>query len=103
MNTHIFSGHIQLPEGMCFFSDNQIASIVMEIDMCSGQIVNCSLPENCCSHDESIEQAVRGKKIDTDFSRLVESIVDRVHGILKPSFMQSLNEILTCYLCVKGN
>jgi len=100
MNTHIFSGHAQLPEGTNLSVNHKLAAIVMEIDMDSGLILDSSVPIYCDLHSSVISEIVCGKNIDKDFSLIVDEINERVHSLSTRALITSLQVIYNRYLLV---
>ncbi len=101
MNTHIFSGHAQLPEGTNLSVNHRLATIVLEIDMESGQIVDSSIPIYCDLHSDVISEIVCGKNIEKDISVIIDEINERVHSLSTKALISSIQVVYNRYILVK--
>lgn len=101
MNTHIFSGHAQLPEGTNLSVNHKLATVVMEIDMDTGQIVDSAIPIYCDLHSDVISEIVCGKSIDSDIYSIIKEINERVHSLSTKALISSLQVIYNRYILVK--
>ncbi len=101
MNTHIFSGHAQLPEGTNLSVNHRLATVVMEIDMESGQIVDSSIPIYCDLHGDVISEIFCGKNIENDISAIIDEINERVHSLSTKALVSSIQVVYNRYLLVK--
>jgi Domain of unknown function (DUF3870) len=101
MNTHIFSGHGQLPEGTNLSVIHKYATVVVKIDMDSSTILDCEIPILCGFHNEFISEIVCGRSIVTDLASIIDEINDRVHSLSTKALIISLQVILNRYMMVK--
>jgi len=103
MKTHIFSGNAQLPGGTNLAFNHKLASVILEIDMDNGQIVDCSVPIYCDLHSDVISEIVCGKSIENDFPGIIDEINERVHSISTKSLITSLQVVYNRYILVREN
>ena len=103
MNAHVFSGHAQLPEGTNLYENYKYATVVMKIDMDSGEILGCVVPIYCKLHNDFIAEIVCGKFMDRDMSCILEEIEERVHSLSTRALISALQVVWNRYLLVKKN
>ena len=103
MNTHIFAGHAQLPEGTDIYQIYKYVSIVMEIDMDSGKIVDCMMPVYCRLTNDYVTKIIIGKFIDKDIDAIIDQIEKKMHTLSKRALITSIQTIHNRYSVVKKN
>ncbi len=101
MDAHIFSGHAQLPEGTNLSFVHKFVTIVLKIDMETGEILESSIPMYCDIHDDFIKKIICGKNIDTDFQDIVNEISERIHSLSTKSLITALQVVYNRYSMVR--
>jgi hypothetical protein len=100
-NTYIFSGHAQLPEGTDIYETYKSVSVVAEIDMVSGKIVNCSVPVYFKGNSDFVAAIMCGKSIDTDLEVIISEIDERFHTLSKRALITAIQAVYNRYCIAK--
>ena len=99
--THIFSGHGQLPVGSDIYENHKYATIVAEVDIDSGVIVNCAIPTYCEQIDAFAGEILKGRCLDSDMERMIADIDTRMHVLSKKALITALQMVYNRYTAVK--
>lgn len=101
MNKYFFAGQAQMPAGTDVYEQYKYLTILMTVDMDTGQILNCVVPIYCDIHNEFLSEILTGKSLDTDFRAIVEQIEKTVHTQTKRSLITALQVLYNRYCIVK--
>jgi len=101
MDVHIFSGHAQLPEGTNLSFVHKFVTIVLKIDMETGEILDSSVPMYCDLHDDFVKKIIIGNNIETDFQFITNEISERVHSLSTKSLITALQVVYNRYSMVR--
>lgn len=101
MNKYFFAGQAQMPEGSDVYEHYKILSILMTVDMDTGNVLNCVVPIYCDIHNEFLSEIVKGKSLDTDFSFMIEQIEKKIHTQTKRALITALQVLHNRYSIVK--
>jgi hypothetical protein len=99
---HIFSGHAQLPAGTDLYEMYRYATIVLKIDMQSGEVVDCMIPNYCSMHNDFVAAIIRGKVLDRDIAGIIEEIEETVHSLSTRALISALQVSFNKYAMCKN-
>lgn len=103
MKTHLFAAHAQLPVGTDLHERYKVLTIIVKVDIASGEILNCVVPAYCQLHNDFVAEILRGKFLGTDKEAIIEEIDERVHTLSKRALITSIQGLQNNYIMVKKN
>jgi len=101
--TYIFAGHAQLPEGTDIYENFKYVTVVAEVDMENGMIVNCSVPIYCQESSDFVTSFLKGRSLETDVDAIIAEIDERMHTMSKRALINALQAIVNRYNVAKKN
>jgi len=103
MERHIFSGQAQLPNGSDLYESMKFITIIMEVDIETGTVLNSTVPLYCPLHSKFIENIVNGKSLDTDLDKILKEIERTVHTQTRRALINAIQTLHNRYMVVKSN
>ncbi|MBP2650465.1 MAG: hypothetical protein H6Q74_1290 [Firmicutes bacterium] len=100
-NNHIFAAHAQVPQGTDIYEVHKFITIVMDVDMKTGEITDSSVPMYCQLTSNFILNCIRGKSLETP-EVIIKEIEERVHTSTKRALITAMKEICSRYSVEKG-
>lgn len=101
--TYIFAGHAQLPEGTDIYENFKYVTVVAEVDMASGQVVNCSVPVYCRETSDFVTGILKGKSLETDLDAIIAELDERMQTMSKRALLNAVQAIYNRYNMAKRN
>ena len=102
-NSCIFSGHAQLPAGTDIYENHKYLTIVLEVDMNNGVILNCTIPTYCTENSEFVADLARGRKLDSDMESIIAEIEERMHVLSKWALITAIKGAQNRFLTVRNS
>lgn len=95
--TYFFTGHAQLPEGADIYENFKYVTVVTEVDMENGVIVNCSVPVFCQESGDFVTRMLKGKSLETDTEAIIAEIDERMHTKSKRALINAFQALVNRY------
>lgn len=95
--TYLFSQQAQFPEESSLYKMHVSLTIIMEVDMESGDIVDCQVPMYCQLNNEFIANILLGKSLDNP-DEIVAVLERRVQTLSKRAFITAFKGIIKRYI-----
>lgn len=102
METHIFSGHAQLPNGSDLYESMKYLSVIMEVDIDTGKILRSTIPLYCPLHSEFVESIMNGKYLDKDLDKIFKEIERTVHTQTRRALITAIQTLHNRYIIVSN-
>lgn len=99
---HLFSGHGQLPSGTDLYETCRYATIVLTVNIETGQVIDCVIPNFCTMHNDFIADILRGKNLDSDIAAIIAEIEETVHSLSTRALITALQAAYNRYLVCKN-
>jgi hypothetical protein len=96
--THILSGHAQLPAGTDIYENFKVVTIVVEVDIKSGEIVDGAVPTFCQQNSDFVVAMLRGKFLDRDLELIIAEIENRWQMLSKRALITALQGVHNRYI-----
>lgn len=100
--TQVFSGQAQLPAGSDIYENYKFITVLAEIDVRTGVIVNIVVPIYCKIHNDFVANIAIGKSLHCDFEAIITEIDERVHTVTKRALINALQVLFNRYEMVKN-
>mgnify|MGYP000847788764 CR=1 FL=1 len=100
-STYIFSGHAQLPEGTDLYENYKYMTVLMEVDIETGLVVNCVVPVYCKLHNDFVADMMQNRCLDDGLEPIIAEVEARVHTLSKRAFIAALQVIYNRYTMLK--
>lgn len=101
--THVFQGISKLPTGSGIYKKYKSLTILLEIDMEKGLIINSNFPEYNELNNSVLDAIIRGKSLENNLEEIIEDINERLNVTSKKTLINALREIYNEYIEVKNN
>ncbi|WP_258360413.1 DUF3870 domain-containing protein [Moorella sulfitireducens (nom. illeg.)] len=101
--THIFCGQAQLPQGTDIYEKYKYLTVLLEVDMDSGLVMECYFPIYCEMCNHFMADILRGRSLDEGLDPVIAEIEERVHLVSKKALINALYAAYNRYLIVKKN
>lgn len=99
---HLFSGHGQLPVGTDLYETSRYATIVLMVNIETGEIIDCVIPNYCTMHQDFVAEILRGKCLDRDIPSIIAEIEERVHSLSTRALITALQSAYNRYVICKN-
>jgi hypothetical protein len=99
--TYIFSQQAQFPEDSSLYKMHGSLTIIMEVDMKSGTIIDCQVPMYCQLNNKFIANILLGKSLANP-DEIVEVLERKVHTLSKWAFITAFKGIVKRYIQEKN-
>lgn len=100
---HLFSGHGQLPAGTDLYETSRYATIVLTVDIETGEVLDCVIPNYCELHQNFVIGIIRGKCLDSDSSYIIAELEERVHSLSTRALITAFQQAYNRYMVYKGH
>lgn len=100
-STHIFAAHAQVPSGTDLYERYKYMTVVVEVKIDSGVIVNCCVPVYCKLHNDFVVAILKGKSLDVDKEAIIEEIDERTHTLSKRALITAIQGLYNQYTMTK--
>lgn len=94
--TRIFASHALIREGTDLYVIHKYITLVIELIMEDGEIVDCCVPMYCSLHNEFITKIIKGRNI-SDIDNIMRELDERVHTISKRALLTALKGLYNQY------
>ncbi|TWH49213.1 DUF3870 domain-containing protein [Sporomusa sp. KB1] len=102
MNLQLFAANAQLPEGTDLFEIFKYVSLVLTVDVDSGEILQCSIPVYCQQGNEFISDIMKGKSLEKDVNIIIAEVEERIHMSSKRALITAIQMIQNRYMMTKN-
>jgi hypothetical protein len=99
--THIFAAHAQVPAGTDLYERHKYLSLVVTVNLISGEIVDCCIPMYCALHDGFIREILIGKSLQNDKQLIIEEVDARVHTFSKRALITAIQGVYNHYIMTR--
>ena len=99
--THFFASHAQVPEGSDLYLNYKYLTIMAEIDMANGVIIDLTVVPYCRQHNDFVARIVKGKSLDCDLEFIIKQIEIRTHTLTNRALINALRVLHNRYLAAK--
>lgn len=99
---HLFSGHGQLPVGTDLYETCRYATIVLTVNMETGEVIDGVIPNYCKMHNDFVVDILRGKCLDKDISLIIAEIEETVHSLSTRALITALQAAYNRYVVCKN-
>jgi hypothetical protein len=98
--THILAAHAQVPQGTDIYEVHKFITLVIEVDLETGEIVDSMVPMYCQLTNGFIVKILKGKSLD-NADEILKEVEERVHTSTKRALMTAMKEIFNRYILEK--
>jgi hypothetical protein len=102
MNKQIFAGHSQLPSGTDLYERGKYISVLMVIDVDTGEIIESGVPLYCSMHSDFVSSIVNGRHIESELEQILLDIETKVHTQTRRALITAIQALVNRYSVVKG-
>ncbi|MBP2636297.1 MAG: hypothetical protein H6Q72_2204 [Firmicutes bacterium] len=100
---HLFSGHGQLPAGTDLYETSRYATIVLTVNIETGEVIDCVIPNYCEMHQSFVADIIRGKYLDSDSVSIISELEERVHSLSTRALITAFQQAHNRYMVYKGH
>ncbi|MBP2645691.1 MAG: hypothetical protein H6Q75_1131 [Firmicutes bacterium] len=95
-NSHIFAAHAQVPQGTDLFEVHKFITVVADVDMNNGEILDAMIPMYCQLTNDFIVKMIIGKSLERP-EEIVAAVEERFHTSTKRALITALKDIFSRY------
>jgi hypothetical protein len=99
--THVFAAHAQVPAGTDIYEKHKYLSVVVTVDIDSGEIIDCCIPMYCVMHNDFIREIVIGRSLHTEKELIIEEVDERVHTFSKRALITAIQGLYNHYVMTR--
>ncbi|MBP2646249.1 MAG: hypothetical protein H6Q75_1689 [Firmicutes bacterium] len=99
-NTRIFASHALIREGTDLYVIHKYITLIMEINMDTGEIIDCCVPMYCRLHNDFVTRIIKGKNI-IQVEDIMLELDERMHTLSKRSLITAIKGLYNQYTVEK--
>ncbi|MBP2650478.1 MAG: hypothetical protein H6Q74_1303 [Firmicutes bacterium] len=99
--TRIFASHALIREGTDLYVIHKYITLVLEIALDTGDIMDCCVPMYCRLHNDFITKIIKGRNMD-DVDVVMKELDERVHTLSKRALLTAFKGLYNQYSVEKN-